>query len=120
MSEEEEDEVKKKTKVLDEFKIVVKGLQCDDVLWGAKEIRRLTKEDPHARTTLALLGSIPTLVGMLDCKENDVEFQISALYALLNLGIANPELVHLFFLCFRVSGRFRVCQLLNFGLSKFF
>ncbi|XP_074330484.1 U-box domain-containing protein 45-like [Apium graveolens] len=91
LSEEEEDEVKKKTKVLDEFKCVVKRLQCDDVLWGAKEIRRLTKEDPHARTTLALLGSIPTLVAMLDCKGNDVEFQISALYALLNLGIANPE-----------------------------
>ncbi|KAL8109717.1 hypothetical protein AgCh_025715 [Apium graveolens] len=87
---EEEDEVKKKTKVLDELKCVVKRLQCDDVLWGAKEIRRLTKEDPNARTTLSLFGSIPTLVAMLDCKGNDVEFQISALYALLNLEIANP------------------------------
>lgn len=91
MSEEEEDDVKKKTAVLDELKTVVKRLQCDDILWGAKEVRRLTKEDPHARTTLALLGAIPTLVGMLDCRRNDVEFQISALYALLNLGIANPE-----------------------------
>lgn len=111
MSEEEEDDVKKKTAVLDELKTVVKRLQCDDILWGAKEVRRLTKEDPHARTTLALLGAIPTLVGMLDCRTNDVEFQISALYALLNLGIANPELVHFPFLFFSGFGSFSCLQI---------
>ena len=97
--------MKKKTAALDELKNVVKGLQCDDVLWGAKQVRRLTKEDPVARTTLALLGAIPTLVGMLDSRGNDLDFQISALYALLNLGIANPEFVHS--LCV-FSGRVRV------------
>lgn len=83
----EEEEVKKKVKVLEEMKRVVKRLQCDDVLWGAKEVRRLTKEDSEARTTLALLGAIPTLVGLLDLE--DIDFQINSLYALLNLGIGN-------------------------------
>lgn len=86
--EEEEEEVKKKVEALEDLKRVVKRLQCDDdVLGGAKEVRKLTKEDSKARTTLSLLGAIPPLVGMLD--SDDVDFQIASLYALLNLGIGN-------------------------------
>nr|XP_043629099.1 U-box domain-containing protein 12-like [Erigeron canadensis] len=88
--EEEEEAVKKKVEVLEELKSVVKRLQCggnDDVLGGAKDVRKLAKEDSDARTTLALLGAIPPLVGMLDSR--DLGFHIAALYALLNLGIGN-------------------------------
>lgn len=89
-SEEEAEDVKKKVEVLEELKRVVKGLQCggdEEVLGGAKEVRRLAKEDLDARTTLALLGAIPPLVSMLD--SGDLDSQIAALYALLNLGIGN-------------------------------
>ncbi|KAL7595828.1 hypothetical protein Lser_V15G30057 [Lactuca serriola] len=88
--EEEEEAVKKKVEVLEELKRVVKGLQCGgdiELLSGAKDVRRLAKEDSDARTTLALLGAIPPLVAMLD--SNDLDSQIAALYALLNLGIGN-------------------------------
>lgn len=88
--EEEEEAVKKKVQVLEELKVVVKGLQCGgdvDLLSGAKDVRRLAKEDSDARTTLALLGAIPPLVAMLDSDDHDS--QIAALYALLNLGIGN-------------------------------
>lgn len=90
LCEEEEEEVKKKVEVLEELKRVVKGLQCGgdvEVLGGAKEVRRLAKEDGDARTTLALLGAIPPLVAMLD--SDGLDSQIAALYALLNLGIGN-------------------------------
>ncbi|KVH91693.1 Armadillo, partial [Cynara cardunculus var. scolymus] len=86
----EEEDVKKKVEVLEELKRVVKGLQCGgdaEVLGGAREVRRLAKEDLDARTTLALLGAIPPLVAMLD--SDDLDSQIAALYALLNLGIGN-------------------------------
>lgn len=99
-NEMEEEEVKRKVKVLEEMKGVVKRLQGDDVLWGAKEVRRLTKEDVEARSTLALLGAIPTLVGLLDLE--NVEIRINSLYALLNLGIGNDGLVALFSLCFLI------------------
>ncbi|KAI3494553.1 hypothetical protein L1887_40685 [Cichorium endivia] len=88
--EEEEEEVKKKVAALEELKLVVKGLQCGgdvELLSGAKDIRRLAKENSDARTTLALLGAIPPLVAMLD--SDDLDSQIAALYALLNLGIGN-------------------------------
>ncbi|KAI3692096.1 hypothetical protein L6452_31905 [Arctium lappa] len=88
--EEEVEDVKKKVEVLEELKRVVKMLQCGgdaEVLGGAKEVRRLAKEDLDARTTLALLGAIPPLIAMLD--SDDLDSQIAALYALLNLGIGN-------------------------------
>ncbi|KAA8521684.1 hypothetical protein F0562_012326 [Nyssa sinensis] len=85
---EAEEEMKKKVEVLEELKRVVKRLQCDDdVLRGSMDVRRLTKEDSEARTTLALLGAIPPLVALLD--SNDLDLQIASLYALLNLGIGN-------------------------------
>ncbi|XP_076946690.1 uncharacterized protein LOC143618309 [Bidens hawaiensis] len=71
----------------EELKQAVRRLQYDDVLGGAKDVRRLTKENADVRTTLALLGAIPPLVGMLD--SGDFDFQIAGLYALLNIGIAN-------------------------------
>ncbi|KAK1419238.1 hypothetical protein QVD17_28401 [Tagetes erecta] len=91
MLEEEEEDVKKKVEVLEELKQVVKQLQNndddDDVLNGAKDVRRLAKDDSDARTTLALLGAIPPLISLLDA--GDLDAQIAALYALLNLAIGN-------------------------------
>ncbi|KAI7747185.1 hypothetical protein M8C21_010669, partial [Ambrosia artemisiifolia] len=72
------------------MKETVKRLQSglnDDVLQGAKEVRELTKTDPETRTYFGLIGAIPPLVAMLDYE--DVNIQISTLYALLNLGIGN-------------------------------
>ncbi|XP_076902115.1 uncharacterized protein LOC143556745 [Bidens hawaiensis] len=71
----------------EELEQVVRRLQYDDVLGGAKDVRRLTKENADVRTTLELLGAIPPLVGMLD--SGDLDFQITGLYALLNIGIGN-------------------------------
>nr|GEW59389.1 U-box domain-containing protein 12-like [Tanacetum cinerariifolium] len=70
-----------------ELKEVVKRLQSggEGALKGAKEVRELAKEDSEARTSFALLGAIAPLVAMLDSK--DLDSQIAALYALLNLGI---------------------------------
>lgn len=89
-SSENEEDVRRKVQMLEELKRVVKHLQSshvDAVLEGAKEVRRLTKEDSDARTTLALLGAIPPLMALLDSE--DSISQIDALYALLNLGIGN-------------------------------
>ncbi|KAI3728080.1 hypothetical protein L6452_16708 [Arctium lappa] len=72
------------------LKEVVKRLQSGgdgDVLRGAKEVRELAKDDSEARRNLALVGAIPPLVAMLD--SDDLDSQISALYALLNIGIGN-------------------------------
>lgn len=96
--EDEEEEVRKKVEALEELKKAVKKLQGNssssqngndliNVIEGAKEIRKLTKDDSEARTTLALLGAIPPLVALLDSP--DLSSQIAALYALLNLGIGN-------------------------------
>lgn len=102
--EEEEEEVKKKVEALEELKKSVRKLQGNSngsqngngngngndliiVIEGAKEIRKLTKDDSEARTTLALLGAIPPLVALLDSP--DLSSQIAVLYALLNLGIGN-------------------------------
>ncbi|KAJ4745674.1 ARM repeat superfamily protein [Rhynchospora pubera] len=57
---------------------------------AALEIRRMAKEDADARETLAMLGAIPPLIGMLDAHlDLDLDSQITPLYALLNLAIGN-------------------------------
>lgn len=87
---ETEREVKKKEEALEELKQVAKGLQVVDEVKrreAASKVRLLAKEDSETRVTLAMLGAIPPLVGMLDFE--NVESQIAALYALLNLGIGN-------------------------------
>ncbi|KAL3843992.1 hypothetical protein ACJIZ3_001395 [Penstemon smallii] len=90
---ENEEEVRRKEEVLEGLKRVADKLQKEEeeeeVLKGAAEVRRLTKEDAHARTTLALLGVIPPLVALLDVRDPTFRSQIAALYALLNLAIAN-------------------------------
>ncbi|XP_078150420.1 U-box domain-containing protein 45-like [Carex rostrata] len=55
---------------------------------AAVEIRRMAKEDAEARETLAMLGAISPLVGMLNA-ELEIDSQIAALYAILNLAIGN-------------------------------
>ena len=83
-------ETKKKVEALEELKRVVKELQVEEEekkRKAATRVRLLTKEDLEARVTLALLGTIPPLVAMLDFEDSDS--QIAALYALLNLGIGN-------------------------------
>ncbi|XVE53549.1 hypothetical protein DITRI_Ditri03aG0011800 [Diplodiscus trichospermus] len=83
-------ETKKKEEALEELKRVVKELQVEDEekkRKAASRVRLLTKEDSESRATLAMLGTIPPLVAMLDFEDSDS--QIAALYALLNLGIGN-------------------------------
>ncbi|OMP11398.1 Armadillo [Corchorus capsularis] len=83
-------ETKRKVEALEELKRVVKELQVEEEekkRKAASKVRLLTKEDSEARVTLAMLGSIPPLVAMLDFEDSDS--QIAALYALLNLGIGN-------------------------------
>ncbi|MBA0774245.1 hypothetical protein Gotri_009466 [Gossypium trilobum] len=83
-------ETKRKVEALEELKRVVKELQVEDKernVQAACRVRSLTKEDSEARMTLAMLGTIPPLVAMLDFQDSDS--QIAALYALLNLGIGN-------------------------------
>ncbi|EOY29360.1 hypothetical protein QUC31_020832 [Theobroma cacao] len=83
-------ETKKKVEALEELKRVVKELQVEEEgkkTKAASRVRLLTKEDSEARVTLAMLGTIPPLVAMLDFEDSDS--QIAALYALLNLGIGN-------------------------------
>ncbi|KAL2237374.1 U-box domain-containing protein 45-like [Sesamum indicum] len=90
---ENEEEVRRKEQELEALKKVAKKLQQEGsmevVLEGAAEIRRLTRDDPQARTTLALLGVIPPLVALLDAQDPTFNSQIAALYALLNLAITN-------------------------------
>ncbi|KAM4130410.1 hypothetical protein ACJW30_01G099300 [Castanea mollissima] len=85
-------ETKKKVEALEELKLVAKELQGEDSAKrkaAASNVRLRAKEDSEARATLAMLGAIPPLVGMLDHHESDAESQIASLYALLNLGIGN-------------------------------
>ncbi|KAK6119534.1 hypothetical protein DH2020_046701 [Rehmannia glutinosa] len=91
---ENEEEVRRKEQVLEGLKKVAKKLQQKEgsmevILEGAAEVRTLTKDDPEARTTLALLGVIPPLVALLDAIDPTFHSQIAALYALLNLAITN-------------------------------
>ncbi|RZS12367.1 hypothetical protein BHM03_00043799 [Ensete ventricosum] len=99
VSDEADDaEARRKVEAFEEIQRVVRRLQLDDHNAGgdpqeeaATEVRRLAKDDPEARETLAMLGAIPPLVGMLDSKDPDLH--VAALYGLLNLGIGNefPE-----------------------------
>ncbi|CAI0416498.1 unnamed protein product [Linum tenue] len=88
---ESEAETKKKVEALEELKRAVKELQLEDEeekrKEAARQVRLLAKEDSGARVTLAMLGAIPPLVGMLDFE--DADSQIASLYSLLNLGIGN-------------------------------
>lgn len=81
---------KRKVEALEELKRVVRGLQVEDSekrKEAARNVRLLAKENLDARGTIAMLGAIPQLAGMLDSE--DVDTQIASLYALLNLGIGN-------------------------------
>ncbi|KAI9192129.1 hypothetical protein LWI28_018652 [Acer negundo] len=103
-TESEAATTKKKEEALEELKRVVRELQVEDddeVVGGgdgerkskrrrieaASRVRLLAKENPETRVTLAMLGAIPPLAGMLDFEE--IDSQIASLYALLNLGIGN-------------------------------
>ncbi|KAH9303851.1 hypothetical protein KI387_008255 [Taxus chinensis] len=88
--DEEIDNLERKIKAFNELQAVVQSLQFGNQSVKKKaaiDIRRLAKDDAHARVTLAMLGAIPPLVGMLDASEANV--QISTLFALLNLAIGN-------------------------------
>ncbi|XP_030466236.1 U-box domain-containing protein 12-like [Syzygium oleosum] len=97
--QESDVETRQKVEALEKLKRVVRDLQDAEDGEGeadreeekrresARHVRLLAKEDPEARTTLAMLGAIPPLVGMLD--SSDLDSQIASLYALLNLGIGN-------------------------------
>lgn len=88
-------ETRRKMEAFEELCKVVKRLQFEEEKEkrkvAASEVRRLAKDDADARETLAMLGAIPALVGMLDMHSLLVEldFQVHVLYALLNLGIGN-------------------------------
>lgn len=87
---ENEAEARKKVDELEKLKRLAEDLQFGDGgkrKNAARDVRSVTKENAEARATLAMLGAIPPLVGMLDCSDHDS--QIAALYALLNLGIGN-------------------------------
>ncbi|KAJ8634818.1 hypothetical protein MRB53_009085 [Persea americana] len=89
-ADESEADTRRKVEAFEELRSVVKRLQCGEgggEREAAIDVRRLAKEDSEVRTTLAMLGAIPPLVGMLD--SDDPDFHIAALYALLNLGIGN-------------------------------
>lgn len=95
---ENDEEVRRKEQVLQGLKNVARKLQEQDqgsMLEGAADVRSFTKDDPHARTTLALLGVIPPLVALLDARDPTFHSQIAPLYALLNLAIANDASVPL-------------------------
>lgn len=83
-------ETKRKEEALEELKQIVMELQGEDLMkqqMAAANVRLLAKDNLEIRGTLAMLGVIPPLVGMLDLE--DVNSQIASLYALLNLGIGN-------------------------------
>ncbi|CAN1164921.1 U-box domain-containing protein 13 [Linum perenne] len=90
---ESEAETNKKVEALEELKRAVRELQLEDEeerrKEAARKVRLLAKEDSGARVTLAMLGAIPPLIGMLDLE--DADSQIASLYSLLNLGIGNDE-----------------------------
>ncbi|GAB2284961.1 hypothetical protein Dimus_019416 [Dionaea muscipula] len=90
--EEEEGEVRRKMERLEELSRAARMLQSQGVEErenGAMIVRRLAKDDPQARNKLAMLGTVPPLIAMLDDAQVRADFRIQALYALLNLGIGN-------------------------------
>ncbi|KAG6388117.1 hypothetical protein SASPL_153315 [Salvia splendens] len=87
---EGDEDVRRKEESLQCLKNVARKLQVEEtMLEGAVDVRRLTKDDPGARTTLALLGAIPPLVSLLDDGDLCFRSRIAAMYALLNLAIGN-------------------------------
>ncbi|KAH0461381.1 hypothetical protein IEQ34_008956 [Dendrobium chrysotoxum] len=86
-------EKRRKVEAFEELQSVVRRLQDTEEgihcrrAEAAAEVRRLAKDNPDFRQSLALLGVIPPLVALLDSDDSDS--LISALYALLNLGIGN-------------------------------
>ncbi|PKU66901.1 U-box domain-containing protein 12 [Dendrobium catenatum] len=86
-------EKRRKMEAFEELQSVVRRLQDTEEgihrrrAEAAAEVRRLAKDSPDFRQSLALLGAIPPLVALLDSDDSDS--LISALYALLNLGIGN-------------------------------
>lgn len=91
---EGDEDVRRKEESLQCLKNVARKLQVEEtMLEGAVDVRRLTKDDPGARTTLALLGVIPPLVSLLDDGDLCFRSQIAAMYALLNLAIGNDASV---------------------------
>ncbi|PKA48273.1 U-box domain-containing protein 12 [Apostasia shenzhenica] len=86
-----EAEKRRKIEALEDLQDVVRRLQEGEEGGdrrredAAAKVRRLAKDNAEVRRTLAMLGSIPPLVGLLG--SNDSDCQISAIYALLNLGI---------------------------------
>ncbi|OIV96460.1 hypothetical protein TanjilG_07852 [Lupinus angustifolius] len=89
----EENETEASKRKEEELREVVKELEGEDWVrkrMAAKRVRIMAKEEGlEVRRTLAMLGVIPLLVGMLDHDNECVESQIASLYALLNLGIGN-------------------------------
>ncbi|KAK9742176.1 hypothetical protein RND81_03G153100 [Saponaria officinalis] len=99
---DEAEQRRRKEERLAELRAAVRWLQSGEVEErekGAKMVRSLAKEDGEARSTLAMLGAIPPLVQIIDHydhhnHDHDHDHHINvcliqALYALLNLGIAN-------------------------------
>ncbi|KAH1056577.1 hypothetical protein J1N35_034642 [Gossypium stocksii] len=89
---ESDAETTKKVQALEGLKRLVKELQMEkeeNKRAAATRVRLLTKDDPESRVTLAMLGTIPPLVAMLDFEDSNS--QIAALYALLNLGIGDDQ-----------------------------
>lgn len=87
-------EAELKIEAFEELQHVVVRLQLDGRNAGrdgrgeaAADARRLAKDEPEARETLAMLGAIPPLAALLN--SDDSGALIDALYALLNLGIGN-------------------------------
>lgn len=83
-------EAELKIEAFEELQLVVARLQLDGRDGrgeAAAEARRLAKDEPESRETLAMLGAIPPLVALLN--SDDSGALIDALYALLNLGIGN-------------------------------
>lgn len=93
MSSELELVKRRKIEALEVMKGVVRtlseGREVEEVVNAASEVRRLAKDDSFARETLAMLGAIPPLVGMLGNHVDNDDWKVASLYALLNLAIQN-------------------------------
>ncbi|CAI9773809.1 unnamed protein product [Fraxinus pennsylvanica] len=116
---------------LEELKRIAKRLQQESnseeelkikSVGGARDVRRLTKEDSKARITLALLGIILPLVVALDAEDPTSQTQIASLYALLNLAISNYALVPFTFFAYTFHlSSFSFCSFyLHYSLDEFF